>query len=70
MSIYLMSVCVFISTGHALLEENFIDFTNVILKSSVFAMPTDPLLASLPTKEDMLDVEKQVEIAIFMMWQY
>ena len=47
--------------GHALLEEDFIDFGDIILKSDIFAIPReDPLLAPFPTKEDMVDVEKQV----------
>lgn len=49
------------NVGHALLEENFIDFAAVMLKSSVFTVPKeDSLDVTFPTKEDMTDVEKQV----------
>lgn len=49
------------NVGHALLEDNFIDFAAVMLRSSVFAVPKeDPLDVTFPTKADMIDVEKQV----------
>jgi pimeloyl-ACP methyl ester carboxylesterase len=49
--------------GHALLEDDFIDFADVILKSEPPVYVKDTLEASMPTKEDMEGVEKQV---IFM----
>jgi hypothetical protein len=49
--------------GHALLEDDFIDFADVILKSEPPVYVKDTLEVSMPTKEDMEGVEKQV---IFM----
>ena len=47
--------------GHALLENNFQDFTSVILKSKVFAVPEEETLdCAMPSKDDMDLVEKQV----------
>lgn len=49
--------------GHALLEDGFVDFTDTILKSKVFAVPKEESLdCPMPTKEDMDDVDKQVNI--------
>lgn len=51
--------------GHALLEDEFIDFTSTILKSSVFAVPQEETLdCKMPTKDDMDEVDKQVSIDI------
>ena len=53
--------------GHALLENNFQDFTSVILKSKVFAVPeVETLDCAMPTREDMDLVEKQVRCIIIM----
>jgi pimeloyl-ACP methyl ester carboxylesterase len=49
--------------GHALLEDGFVDFTDIILKSKVFALPKEESLdCPMPTKEDMDEVDKQVNI--------
>jgi pimeloyl-ACP methyl ester carboxylesterase len=49
--------------GHALLEDGFVDFTDTILKSKVFAVPKEESLdCPMPTKEDMDEVDKQVNI--------
>lgn len=47
--------------GHALLEDGFVDFTDIILKSDIFAVPKEESLdCALPSEKDMEDVEKQV----------
>jgi pimeloyl-ACP methyl ester carboxylesterase len=49
--------------GHALLEDGFVDFTETLLKSQVFAVPKEETLdCPMPTKEDMDNVDKQVHI--------
>jgi pimeloyl-ACP methyl ester carboxylesterase len=47
--------------GHAILEDDFIDFADVILKSEPPVYVKESLEVSMPTKEDMADVEKQVQ---------
>jgi pimeloyl-ACP methyl ester carboxylesterase len=47
--------------GHALLEDGFVDFTDIILMSDIFAVPEEESLdCAMPTEKDMEDVEKQV----------
>jgi hypothetical protein len=56
--------------GHALLEDDFIDFAEVIIKSEVFAAPKDELDVSFPTKADMEDVEKKVITSLSICIQF